>query len=186
MKGHHISALLLVGMLPGSLFAQENLGVAQYSEAGELLRPANLAEWIQAGASLGSDYGQGPFDAQNPGAIGVVQMEPSAWRYFLEHKTYADGTMFLLSFYGAEGQSSPQLPGFVQGTMRAQEIHVIDKARFGDDRGHAFFLFPTPETASSTRVPVGNDCVACHTSEGKFDGTFIQFYPHLRTQIGME
>lgn len=185
MKGL-ISAALCVSLLPATILAQDNLGIAQYSAGGELQRPANLDEWIQAGASLGSDYGEGPFDPQNPGAIGVVQMEPKAYRYFMEHKTYADGTMFLLSFFNAEAQSSPQLPGFVQGSMRAQEIHVIDKQRFGDDSGHAFFLFQAPDTAASTRIPVGNDCVACHTTEGKFDGTFLQFYPHLRTQVGME
>jgi hypothetical protein len=186
MKSRHLSPLLFLALLPACASAQGDLGIAQYKANGELQRPANLDEWIQAGASLGSDYGEGPFDPQNPGAIGVVQMEPNAYRYFMEHKTYADGTMFLLSFFNAEAQSSPQLPGFVQGALRAQEIHVIDKARFGDDSGHAFFLFNRPDTAASTRIPVGNDCVRCHTTEGKFDGTFIQFYPHLRAQVGIE
>jgi hypothetical protein len=181
MKG--FTSILLLAFLPLCAFAQTNLGVAQYNAEGQLMKPANLEEWIQAGASLGSDYGQGPFDPQNPGAIGVVQMEPSAYRYFMENGTYADGTMFLLSFFGAEAQSSPQLPGFVQGDMRAQEIHVIDKARFGDDSGHAFYLFPVTENGPSTRIPIGNECVACHTTEGAFDGTFTQFYPRMRTRL---
>lgn len=181
MKG--FTSILLLALLPFSAFAQTNLGVAQYNADGQLVKPANLEEWIQSGASLGSDYGEGPFDAQNPGAIGVVQMEPSAYRYFTENGTYADGTMFLLSFFGAEAQSSPQLPGFVQGDMRAQEIHVIDKARFGDDSGHAFYLFPVNENGPSTRIPIGNECVACHTTEGAFDGTFTQFYPRIRSRL---
>ncbi len=191
MKYRCLPALLLSTLLPvgvlaqtGLGVAQTGLGVAQYSEAGELQRPANLKEWIQTGASLGSDYGDGPFDPQNPGAIGVVQMEPTAYRYFMENKTYADGTMFLLSFYEAEGQSAPQLPGFVQGALRAQEIHVLDKARF-DDGGHAFFLYATPETATSTRLAAGNECTACHTEHGDFDGTFVQFYPDLRAHLGL-
>jgi hypothetical protein len=184
MKARHFPALLLAA-LPLGAFAQSDLGVAQYNADGELLRPVDLVEWIQTGASLGSDYGDGPFDAQNPGAIGVVQMEPNAYRYFMEHKTYADGTMFLLSFYEAQAQSEPQLPGFVQGNLRAQEIHVLDKARF-DDGGHAFFLFSTPESASSTRVAAGNECTACHTEHGAFDGTFTQFYPMLRAHLAGE
>src|SRR5687768_9684968 len=116
MKRFIFLASLLALLFAGAgAIAQTNLGVAQYTEGGELRYPGNLAEWIQTGASLGSEYGEAPFDPQNPGAIGVVQMEPSAYRYFLEHKTYADGTMFLLSFYRAEGKSEPQLPGFVQG-----------------------------------------------------------------------
>ena len=181
MKGR-LNPILLLTLLPLCAFAQSDLGIAQYNADGQLLQPANLEEWIQTGASLGSEYGEAPFDPQNPGAIGVVQMEPNAYRYFMEHGTYADGTIFLLSFFAAEGQSSPQLPGFVQGDMRAQEIHVIDKARFADASGHAFFLFPTPETAASPRVMAG-DCVVCHTEHGAFDGTFSQFYPRLRCRL---
>jgi hypothetical protein len=183
MNVRQLSALLLALLPAAQLSAQSDLGVAQYNAEGQLLKPANLEEWIQTGASLGSDYGDGPFDPQNPGTIGVVQMEPAAYRYFMENGTYADGTMFLLSFFGAEAQSSPQLPGFVQGDMRAQEIHVIDKARF-DEGGHAFFLFPTATpTSASTRIPAGNDCVVCHTEEGAFDGTFSQFYPRVRERL---
>jgi hypothetical protein len=185
MKRTTLSALLLALLLPvAGAFAQTNLGIAQYTEAGALRYPANLTEWIQTGASLGSEYGEAPFDPQNPGAIGVVQMEPTAYRYFLEHLTYADGTMFLLSFYRAEGKSEPQLPGFVQGARFSQEIHVLDKARFGD--GHGFFMFPDRNT-TSTRIPEeGNVCTACHTEHGAFDGTFIQFYPDLRAHMALD
>src|SRR5688572_16246221 len=136
--------------------AQDNLGIAQYTDNGELRRPANLDEWIQTGVSLGGEYSDEPFDATKPGTLGVVLMEPTAYRYFLENRKYADGTMFLLNFYRAEGKSEPQLPGFVQGALTAQEIHVLDKARFGD--GHGFFLFPNSNVQSSTRIPDGNEC----------------------------
>jgi hypothetical protein len=188
MKLHDISALLFFVLLPIAVSAQTSLDVARYNAAGELQRPANLVEWIQTGASLGSEYSDVPFDAQKPGSIGVVQMEPDAYRYFIENGTYADGTMFLLSFYRAEAQSSPQLPGFVQGDMFLQEIHVIDKTRFADDSGHAFFTFATPQTAASQtaaseRTPAGNECTACHIEHGAFDGSFTQFYPTLRARL---
>lgn len=180
MNPRLLPALLLT--LPLAVFAQDNLDVAQYDADGRLQRPANLDEWIQTGASLGSDYGEGPFDAQNPGGIGVVQMEPAAYRYFMQNGSYADGTMFLLSFFRAEAQSSPQLPGFVQGDMYAQEIHVIDKTRF-DDGGHAFFMFQGPEVTASMRLAAGNECVSCHMEHGAFDGTFTQFYPRVRERL---
>ena len=182
MKSPCLPAFVMLLAASAPLLAQQDIGVARYDADGQLLKPANLDEWIQTGASLGSDYGEGPFDAQNPGGIGVVQMEPAAYRYFLENGSYANGTMFLLSFFRAEAQSSPQLPGFVQGDMYAQEIHVIDKARF-DEGGHAFFLFQSPDVAASPPVAAGNDCVACHTEHGAFDGTFTQFYPRLRSRL---
>jgi hypothetical protein len=184
MKIRHLVLSLAVMFSASTVFAQTDLGVAQYTEAGELRYPANLVEWIQTGASLGSDYGEEPFDAEHPGAIGVVQMEPAAYRYFIENKSYLDGTMFLLSFYNAEGKSEPQLPGFVQGALQSQEIHVLDKTRFGD--GHGFFIFRNGAEIS-TRIPEENNvCTACHTEHGDFDGTFIQFYPHLRAHLGLD
>ena len=176
-------ALILLAALPAAVFAQNNLGVAEYNDAGELKYPSNLVEWIQSGASVGGRYDGAAFDPENPGVIGVVQMEPSAYRYFMENGTYADGTMFLLSFFEATSKSDPQLSGFVQGALNSQEIHVIDRTRF-DDEGHAFFIFPTKQTPTSTRIAAGNECIACHSEHGDFDSTFIQFYPDLRAHLG--
>ena len=173
--------LSIVLFLGSTVYAQSDLGVAQYNANNELLYPANLDEWIQTGASLGGEYSDNAFDPQSPGNIGIVQMEPTAYRYFMEHDTYADGTMFLLSFYKGESKSEPQLPGFVQGDLLAQEIHVIDKARFTEGRG--FFMFRTPASASSIKVADGSECVACHIEHADFDGTFSQFYPTIRAHL---
>lgn len=166
--------------LPFPAQAQTGLGVAQYNASDQLVFPEHTDEWVFLGSSLGSDYGEAPFDPADPGAIGVVQMEPAAYRYFLENREYADGTMFLLSFFASEAESSPQLPGFVQGALQAKEIHVIDSARFTEGRG--FFLYQaaaTPGTASS-KLPDNSSCVQCHIPEGRYNGTFTQFYPTIR------
>jgi hypothetical protein len=184
MFAHRPSSLAAVLLLAASVAAaQDNLDVAQYTDSGELRRPADLDEWIQTGVSLGGEYSDEPFDPQNPGTLGVVLMEPAAYRYFLANRKYADGTMFLLNFYRAEGKSEPQLPGFVQGALQAQEIHVLDQARFGD--GHGFFLFPDANVQASTRLPDGNECITCHNEHGAFDGTFAQFYPTIRELLGL-
>jgi hypothetical protein len=167
-------------LLPFQAQAQTALDLAQYNANGQLAFPEGTDEWIFLGSSLGSDYGETPFDPADPGAIGVVQMEPTAYRYFLENREYADGSMFLLSFFASEAQSSPQLPGFVQGELQAKEIHVIDSGRFAEGRG--FFLFPAnagPLTAVD-KVADGSTCVECHMAEGKYNGTFTQFYPVIR------
>lgn len=179
-------ALILISvapLIPCALHAQTDLGVAIYNNA-QLVYPERTDEWIHMGSSLGSDYGEGPFDASDPGTIGVVKMEPGAYRYFLENGEYADGTMFLLSFYVSEAQSSPQLPGFVQGDLAAQEIHVIDGDRFTEGRG--FFLYPANATTAiaSDKIPDGSECVECHMAEADYNGTFTQFYPTIRHLIG--
>jgi len=180
-----MTAVLLAGLftLP-ALQAQTNLGRANYDDNNALAFPEYTDEWIHLGSSLGSEYADTPFDPHNPGTIGVVQMEPAAYRYLKQHGEYADGSMLLLSFYASEAESSPQLPGFVQGAMQAQEIHVIDREHFTEGRG--FFLYPAnaePGTLAG-KVPDGSECVECHMAEGAFNGTFTQFYPPIRNLVG--
>ena len=171
---------LLPVFFAGALGAQPDLGVATYNADNQLLFPDNTDTWVHLGSSLGGDYQEGPFDPANPGTIGVVTMEPNAYRYFVENGTYADGTMMLLSFYPSEAKSSPQLAGFVQGNLSAKEIHVIDSARYGEGRG--FYLYPAAAMTgtASDKLPDGSACVQCHVPEGEYNGTFIQFYPTIR------
>lgn len=175
-----LTALLAAGF---PLQAQDNVGMARYDAQNQLQFPADTDQWIHVGSSLGSEYGDEPFDPANPGTLGVVQMEPAAYKYFKDHGRYADGTMFLLSFYSSEAESSPQLPGFVQGDLQAKEIHVIDRERFTE--GRAFYLYgaQAPAGTLSTRMPDNSGCIQCHIPEGAYDGTFTQFYPILRDLV---
>jgi hypothetical protein len=158
--------------------ARDDLGLAEYTRAGELVFPDNVDEWIHLGSAIGHGYSEDlTFDPDDPGTIHIVQIEPAAYRYFLENKRYADGTMLLLSFYRTMAAPNPDLNGFTQGDLAAREIHVIDRAKFADERG--FFLFD-PAARSSPMVPAGNECVTCHAEHGRFDSTFTQFYPLLR------
>ena len=175
--------LLLAALIGTSVFAQspDGLGIAQFTNNGRLIHPDNTDRWIVVGASLGSDYAEEAFTAENPGTIGVVQMEPTAYDFFLTNGQYADGTMFYLTFYSSEIKSEPQLQGFVQGDVVGREIHLIDKSRYSD--GRAFFMFNLVEQEASTALPPGNDCVVCHNKHAQFDGTFTQFYPAMRDHV---
>lgn len=174
------SLMIVLFLLNTQVFAQQQLDVARYNASDQLIFPADTDTWIHLGSSLGSEYGDEPFDPANPGTIGVVQMEPSAYRYFTENGQYADGTMFLLSFYDSEAESDPQLPGFVQGALSAKEIHVIDSARFSEGRGFFLYQAQASSTTPSTKVPDNSTCVVCHMAEGRYNGTFTQFYPTIR------
>lgn len=178
--------LALLATLPA--LGQNPLDVARYDVEGNLVYPADLHAWIQTAASVGSDYNEEPIDVENPGTIGVVQMEPKAYDYFQQNQQYADGTMFLLTFYEPRRKTSPQLQGFVQGKMVQQEIHVIDKQRFPETDGHAFFVYrgEAEQRTTAALLAPDNACVACHIPEGAFDGTFVQFYPTLRSTLGLE
>jgi hypothetical protein len=160
------------------------LDVARITSDGKLQKPVDLDSWVFLGTSLGMGYNPGSFNAKNPGQFQVVLMEPNAYRYFVEHKKYAPGSMFLLSFYDADKQQrSINQNGFTQAELTNYEIHVLDPAI--DKDGRAFYVFDPKDTAGS-RLPAGNACVKCHVAHGAHDGTFAQFYPTLRPFISKE
>ena len=156
----------------------EGLGIAQFTPSDDLIFPAATDRWVVLGTNIGGDYSDAEFNPKNPGMIGVVQMEPNAYTYLLENGEYADGTMFLLSFYQTQEKPEPGLNGFVQGDLEAREIHVIDRVKYQDNRG--FYLFAADGRGPSAMLPAGNECVQCHAEHGDFDSTFTQFYPTIR------
>ena len=159
----------------------EGLGIAQFTPSDELIYPSDTDRWVVVGASIGGDYSETEFDPSNPGPISVVQLELNAYTYLLENGRYADGTMFLLSFYQTQEKPEPGLNGFVQGDLMALEMHVIDRVKYQDNRG--FYMFAADERGPSAMLPAGNECVQCHAEHGVFDSTFTQFYPTIRNIV---
>ena len=193
MKTHWIvSAIMAALITAGSIraLAQESaahpntLSVAQLTADGKLRKPADLANWVFLGTSLGMGYNPGSFNAARPGQFQVVLMEPTAYRHFMETGKFAPGSMFLLSFYDSDTQKrSINQNGFTQADLTNYEIHLVDPAKNAD--GHVFYLFGADATEGSP-LPPGNACARCHTQHGAFDGTFAQFYPTIRPRIPKE
>ena len=178
---------LAIAALAQSAAPAEPMQIAQFTADGKLQKPADLDSWVFLGTSLGMGYNPGSFNAAHPGQFQVVLMEPNAYRHFLKNRSYAPGSMFLLSFYNSDQQQrSINQNGFTQADLTNYEIHVIDPARGGKgDQGHAFYVFDAKDTQGSA-LPAGNACVRCHVDHGAFEGTFAQFYPTLRPMIPQE
>jgi hypothetical protein len=160
------------------------IDVAKFTSDGQLLRPPGMENWVFVGTALGMGYNEAQFNPARPGLFQVVQMEPTAFRYFMANGHIAPGSMMLLSFYGADSRVSNNKTGYVQSALRGQEIHLFDPARKADS-GHAFFGFE-PDGNEGKPVPPGNECVRCHLEHGAFEGAFIQFYPAMRDRIPRE
>jgi hypothetical protein len=164
--------------------ATKSMGVAQLTADGKLKKPADLDSWVFLGTSLGMGYNPGSFNAKRPGQFQVVLMEPNAYRHFVKHRSYAPGSMLLLSFYDSDQQQrSINQNGFTQADLTNYEIHVIDPAIAKD--GRTFYTFNAKDTEGTPLAP-GNGCVRCHIDHGAHDGTFVQFYPTLRPYIAKE
>src|SRR5262245_56872041 len=160
------------------------LNVAHFTADGQLTKPADLAQWVFLGTSLGMGYNQAQFNPASPGQFQVVLMEPSAYRYFMEHGKYAPGSMFLLSFYNSDTRRSISQTGFVQADLTNFEIHLVD-ARHAPEEGRVFYVFGGQATEGRA-LPKGSECVRCHSAHGAYDGTFAQFYPAIRDRIPKE
>jgi len=163
--------------------SQTSVDAARFTDAGELLRPANLDEWVFLGSSLGMGYDNADFDPQSPGNFQVVLMEPGAYAYLKRNGKYANGSMFLLSIYATQRRVSIDRAGFAQGELKNFEIHLVDRNRFAE--GHAFYLFGKDDDQAKV-LPAGNPCVECHVQHGAYDGTFVQFYPAIRHKIPID
>lgn len=160
------------------------LDVAKFTSDGRLVRPQGLENWVFVGSSLGMGYNEARFNPSAPGLFQVVQMEPTAFRYFMENGHFAPGSMMLLSFYGADTRVSNNKTGYVQSDLKGQEIHLIDPARKADS-GHVFYDFGLNSNEGKPQPP-GNECVRCHVTHGAFEGAFIQFYPLMSGRIPKE
>lgn len=169
------------GICAAAIEMSAPLKVAQIKPSGKLQKPVDLSNWVFLGTSLGMGYNPGSFNAANPGQFQVVLMEPKAHEHFLQHGSYAPGSMFVLAFYSADTQKrSTNQRGFTQGDLTNFEIHLISEAA-GEDK-HVFYMFG-PEDSEGTPLPPKNNCVRCHVDHGVFDGTFAQFYPSIRKQL---
>src|SRR5688572_4814116 len=179
------AAAITVPVLAQAPPAAGKIDVARFTASGKLVKPADLTDWVFLGTSLGMGYNPGSFNASRPGQFQVVLMEPNAYRYFVKHKSYAPGSMLLLSFYDADTRKrSSSQNGFTQAELTNYEIHLIDPAKGGAD-GRAFYTFAADASAGNL-LPPGNGCVTCHNKHGAFQGTFAQFYPTIRPLIPKE
>lgn len=170
----------------GRVEAQDRLDVARFDDAGNLLPPENLDEWVHVGSALGMSYNEAlpnTGDAHPP--FTVVTMEPSAYRAFLANGVFSEGTMFHLQPYVAmEDELFPESEGLATGRAVGGEIHLQDAERFPSE-GYGFY-FVSQGGPPAPAIPEPNACVTCHAEHAAFDGAFTQFYPKLRARLASE
>lgn len=135
---------------------------------------------MHIGSNLGLNYNDALFDPGSPGAFGVVTMEPTAYRSFMETGRFAEGSMFHLTFHGTVRDVELSPGGFATGPALASEIHLRDAELFPD--GFNFFTFGNGQTAAAA-VPLPNDCVTCHMANADHEGVFTQFYPAMNARL---
>jgi hypothetical protein len=170
---------LLAGLAAAALCAAADH--AQFTDAGELIRPQNYREWVFLSSGLGMTYGPNAPAAAARLRFDNVFVNPSSYREFLRTGKWPDGTVLILEVRESESQGSINRGGHYQASLAAVEANVKDSRRFPNG-GWAFFdLSPRgrPLPAAAKAIPPGNRCEQCHSANGAVDNTFVQFYPEL-------
>lgn len=165
-------ALVLKGL---PVFAEE--ATPEFTQAGELVRPADYREWTFVSSGLGMTYGPArPEPGQAP-LFSNVFVNPQAYQAFKESGRWPDGTFLILELRRSEQNVSIDTGGRTQGALVMLEASVKDSSRFPEE-GWAYFAFDDRREAAAP-LPQSASCYSCHAENGAVEWTFLQFYPDL-------
>ena len=147
----------------------------QYNEDGTLQRPADAEEWVFMGSGVNFNY-----IAVKPGIVvdvlTVTLMEPTAYHYFKDTGTFAEGTMTALLAFLLDSGAPPAQHGQYPGELAAFEMSVKDSAAHGMDVW-GYYDFGLGDAAPAKPA---SECNACHKENAQTDFVFTQFYPFMR------
>jgi hypothetical protein len=178
-------------LLPGQIALGQDNSIARagFTDANEAVRPEGYRQWVFVGAPLTPNAlngGEAAFPEYHN-----VYVEPSAFAYWQETGTWAEGTQIakeLALIYqndnneiGATSEVSGV--GYQQGEFSGLELLVRDSERFADmPGGWTFFSFGhhAPPYAETAEAFPAESCNACHEANAEGDFVFTQFYPVLR------
>lgn len=173
------SLLCIAFLLPCvslALRAESSSQGPQYTQDGQLRRPANYREWIFLSSGLGMTYGpaNASSNARAP-RFDNVFVRPESYQSFLKTGRWPDKTMFVLEIRQSSSEGSINRGGHFQSEVVAVEVEVKDETRFPEKS--AFFGFEGQ--AQTAKAFARSACLSCHIANGAVDNTFVQFYPTL-------
>lgn len=190
LRGAKLAWLLIFVALSAGGFAQfasadHHEYTAQFTEDGDLIRPAGWREWIFVGSPVTPNSlngGAAPFPEFHS-----VYIDPQSWEHYKKTGTFREGTMFAkeLSLVGATAATSGI--GFFNGKMQGFEIAHKDSSKYSKESGgwayYSFGHHDEPYASSAAAMPDAA-CAACHTASAAEDMVFTQYYPVLQEAKG--
>jgi hypothetical protein len=146
-----------------------------YTADGRIIPPMDYREWVFLSSGLDMSYNKKAIASDKP-VFDNVFVNPEAYRVFRQTGTWPDKTQFVLEVRSSASKGSINQSGHFQSKdILGFEMHVKDVARF--DGGWAFF--DVDGNAPALKIPMTEDCYACHRAHAAVDTTFVQFYPTL-------
>ena len=155
--------------------------VAQFNDAGELIRPEGWREWIYVGTPL-TPNSLNPPEAPFP-EFHSVYIDPESWAHYKETGEFREGTLLAKELASVGATQATSGKGFFMGELIGFEIAYKSAERFPEEPGNwAYFSFghkPEPYNDTAKAMPTAA-CAACHVASAAEDMVFTQYYPILR------
>jgi len=154
----------------------------QFNADNDLIRPKDYREWVYLTTGLGMSYGPMAANQQSDASpvFDNVFVNPSSYKAFMATGKWPDKTIFILELRASTSHGSINKAGHFQTDVVAVEAAVKDEAHIPDKWGYFGFRdSPSAQAASAKIFPKSAGCLACHTTNGAVDNTFVQFYPTL-------
>lgn len=172
----NLNPVPIAGEMASDDVQPEGVRQPEYDAQGRLVRPEDAMDWVFMGSGINLNYVE-TGTAPPSDMMSVTLMEPSAHRYFMEHGTFASGTMTALMFYPLASGAPPSVDGQYAGDLLGFEMSVKDPAKHGDALW-GYYDFPAGAQAADA-FPEAT-CQTCHAEHAETDLVFTQFYPRMR------
>jgi hypothetical protein len=174
-----LSASVLMVLIFAKACRQEEKEYYQFTENGELIRPADYRTWVFVGSAATPKALDSTVvfpDFQN------VYMDPEGYQFWKENGYYKEGTIFVKELLRKGDTISPIGRGFYQGAHYSLSATIKDTLRFPDVKGGwQYFKFTNykQQLLNGTSPALGGKCISCHKASKLGYGPFTEYYPIL-------
>jgi hypothetical protein len=158
---------------------------AQFTQDGQLIRPAGWREWVFVGSPVTPNSlngGAAPFPEFH-----TVYIDPESWAHWKKTGEFREGTMIAKELTLVGDTAATSGIGFFNGDLQGFEIAHKDSKRYSEETGGwAYYTFghkPEPYANTASAMPTAA-CAACHTAAAADDMVFTQYYPILKVSKG--
>lgn len=172
-----LSGMLITQVAPVSASEHgHHKAQAKFNQAGELVRPANIKEWISIGASVT------PKDMNNGKPafpeFHYVYMDHASWSHWKKTGEFREGAMIAKELVSVGSKSAASGSGYFAGDyVGPVAVSVKDSKRFAKSNNWGYFVFGDDKAQNAA---ADESCVACHKANAAQDMVFTQYWAPLR------
>src|SRR3954468_14159602 len=167
-----VATVLAVALAIQTAVAQQPAGDGpRYTDAGELIRPADYREWVYLSTGLNMTYGANAPNPTRNQPFNNVFVNRESYRRFLDSGRWPDKTIFILEIRRSEEHVRPNAFGYTQAAVGGMEAAVKDPPNGAQPWAYYSFDGGDGLAASAKALPPTASCQACHSTHTAVEET---------------